>query len=178
MANYETPPDVDYLSPEEAEEAINKLNAEWVADGGHPLRNKMHPQNKEYTSYRQRLFEIKAEADKPEAPEPHETKAQKRRVAEAESIMNILVEDFDYERGEIPEDITPAHLRGLRQHRLAGEKKFDQLNEQLEIDLRELKAPPDIVALHDSFRKAPDSDTADDLIRWIAKEKKQKGFLL
>lgn len=178
MTSYDIPNTADIYSKEEAEAALNKFHAEVQGDPNHPYTNNRHPQHKEFTEAVTELHKIKTEyQDTPEI-DFTETEALQRRVKEAERLMKILVNEYNYKQAEIPEDITPAHIRGLKQQRLAGQKNFGLLSEQLEVDLRDTKAPPDILAKFDSFRNAPDSDRADELIRWIFNEKKKRGFLL
>lgn len=175
-------PSTDSLSPSEAESTLNKIHTDSAGDKLHPWLNPMHPQSSEFKETMTQLFAIKAEG-KPKNDEVdfNELPAQLHRVSQAKEVMSDLVE-LGYERADIPKNLNPGELKALKQHRLNGRKEFSRLEAELQVDLRQLKAPAHIMSLYESFRTSPDSgiksDTVDSLIKWIAKSKKEKGFLL
>jgi hypothetical protein len=75
---YEPPPDTEGMTPEEAQAAVNQMNAAFVADPEHPYFNGNHAQHGDFVAYAHRLFEIIADA-----------KVEKDEAAEAQQIRDI-----------------------------------------------------------------------------------------
>jgi hypothetical protein len=142
-------PNAENLLPDEAEQVLNKLHAEAIADPQHPYTNKQHPQNKDFVSVMSKLHEIKTEnyisPIEQACQEALDIQAEKQNklVAEAQAEMEKLAElGFDAE--EIPDDIQPFQLRGLQEQRLHAEGDFNTLMPMIEKDLQDLRLYDDL----------------------------------
>ncbi len=132
MESYDAPTDIDYdsMTPEAAQGEINKLEAEMSGDLQHPLFESTHLQHKAFVSHRDKLYGItvNAEQAEAEAAEAEQIKAleglpaaeQAKLVTEAETEMALL-EKHGF-NDEIPADIAPYQVTGLRMQRLNLEK--------------------------------------------------------
>ena len=171
-----------------AREQIFQISADMQQDEGHPLTDKRSPLHKaalaEYTELHKQ-----AAAAAPPNPVPasfNETERQKRRVKEANELMNLLAKDYNYEKATIKPDISESELKGLRQHKLVATRQYSRLASEIDIDLRDLRSGvPRHIRETVNFIRGADgddsdltSDTADGVVRWVTREKKKRGFQL
>ena len=186
-------PDVESITtPAEAAQALSKIYADVVGDPLHPYGNAQHPQGKDFRAVVTKLHEIKTSEDGGLLPmELKMAEILKTAAAEKADRQDKLrfeceqefdrLEEFGFRRSELPDDIQDFHLRGLREQRMAAEGDFDQLVPLLEVDLRELRAPPDTQAAFRAFIQAQGldpglrGDIADTIVCWIYSARKARS---
>ena len=175
---YDIPEAVGDITPERAQQELNKLDAEWGGDSSHPIANKTHPQHNEFQVRREGLYERISEAPKPPELKMEELPGQVSRVKKAQGLMARLTSEHDYEAAEIKPDINAAEVRALQQSVYAAEGNFGVLADEFEIDTRDLRRPADLMEKLSAFSNGPSEDTANVLIRAIIESKRLKGFVL
>jgi len=168
---------------------IFRISADMIEQGEkHPLTDRRHPMHKAALEEYSRLHR-EAAAAAPPNPVPasfNETERQKRRVKEANELMNLLVKDHNYQRAQIRPDINESDVRGLRQHKLVATRQYSRLASELDTDFRDIGpgVPRHIRETLDHVRGQDGSsddftaESADHIVRWVTREKRKRGFKL
>lgn len=145
MAKYEIP-EIDYegMSPAEANQAIEKIDADVYEDSGHPLYDRTHPQHPALVEHRTNLFKAAARKEgepldlgKAKAEQDAVDMAalkQGHLIREAQTEIDGLVA-LGYDPREVPEDVQPFEVAAWRIQRLAAEGKFQELIPLMEKEL-------------------------------------------
>ncbi|MFH1718696.1 MAG: hypothetical protein ABIF19_15175 [Planctomycetota bacterium] len=131
--------DISYLSPEEAQQHINQVMRA-ARDPSHPYSDAHSPDHKRVVEKVQRLYQV-ASPDDPQTDRdgqvliqhqqfPREVveamevaleiqeKKKAGRIARAQAEMDVLVDEYGYERTEIPDGIQDYQINLLRAQRL------------------------------------------------------------
>ena len=164
-------PETGYLSPEDAKQALSKMDADTVGDKLHPYLNAHHPQHSEFVTARTKLHEAAAPEPEPQTTDDGEKlvrqfgdksvaamseglevqkEKQTARVEEATVLMNELVKDYNFEPITIPADVPDWKIRGWRMQKSLAQKKYSEVADALRKELRLLKAPSETMALLES----------------------------
>ena len=161
MESYDAPTDIDYdsMTPEVAQGEINKLEADMSGDLQHPLFQSGHSQHKEFVTHRDKLYGItvNAEQAEAEAAEARQIEAlealpaaeQAKLVTEANAEMELLKKHGFHD--EIPPDIAPYQVLGLKMQRLNLERDFEQLTPLVKEELLSLREDPAMIGAFEQF---------------------------
>lgn len=162
MAKYEIPENVDYeyMSPEAAESAINKVKVDAFEDAAHPYLDSAHPQHAAFVSHMSNLCkaqvrkegepfdpEIERAAQAAQYEEDMQVLRQNRLVTDGEAEMDALVA-LGFERDEIPNDVQPWQVEALKMERLNAEGNFRELSPMLETELKNLGLSDEMRLFH------------------------------
>jgi len=162
MAKYEIPENVDYefMSPSEADDAINKVKVDVFEDARHPYLDSEHPQHGSFVSYMSNLYkaqvrkegepfdpEVERAAQAAQYEEDMQVERQNRLVADAEAEMDALVA-LGFDRDEIPNDVQQWQFEALKMERLNAEGNFRELSPMLSAELRRLDLSDELNLFH------------------------------
>lgn len=190
MAGYEIPPSeqVESLTSEQAEQAINKVQSEYITDNEHPYMNANHPQHESFVNYMNALYGRKSPTEQASEPvmevqqeylEDNQPQTQAERVGKAQEIMAQL-EEHGFERVDVPETIADFEVSGLQQQLFAAQGNWPEVTIRLGADLQRLSSPSHIQKIFSAFIEAPDSDAefkekvANELITWVHRKYKEQ----
>lgn len=135
-----------------ASEALHRLQAEWTTDDKHPYVNANHPQNRDFIERAHELHRIKtANDDQRPALEGvmedalnAQAAGQAERIERADELIGEMAE-YGYARpDEIPGDITAHEVLLLDVHLQCVKGQWPAALEQIETELTQLRAPPEI----------------------------------
>ena len=193
-----------YISSEQAQGHIDRLMREARADPKHVYSDSHNAGHKKAVEKIQKLYQIaspqpekqtNAEGEELVYQFPREVvnamaegldiqagrnkERQSKLVKEAETEMAKLV-DLGFNDDDIPEDIKPYQVDGLRMQRLTAEKNFLELTPLIEKQLKNLNTPSSLVSMFQTFALEQDVDEtlkeriAEQLVSWIYEANKQR----
>ena len=195
--------EIVYMSPEQAQGHIDRLMREARADPKHVYSDSHNAGHKKAVEKIQRLYEkvspqpelqlTKEGASMTQFSREHiqimeqaldeqagkTAEIQAKLINEAEAEMEKLVE-LGFNDDDIPEDIKPYQVDGLRMQRLTAEKKFLELTPLIEKQLKNLNTPSSLVSMFQTFALEQDVDEtlkeriAEQLVSWIYEANKQR----
>ncbi len=160
MRSYDLP-EVPFAS-EDAQAALNRMQADALADPEHPAFNKAHPQAAEFRKYQDGLVEVVAleqvrqdeakERAYVEAVENHTTPSDLKIRAEAEAEFAKLRElGFDTHN---PDHVEQWQLDCWKMQRLCAEGDYSTLQQMLARQMRTHRVPDEMAQAFRTFSNA------------------------
>lgn len=169
--SYEVPTNIEFMSPEEAGTALNKIFADAGGNVSHPYCNNIHPQSKAFKAAVEQMYAIKrpeslkqtnkkgevlidscqfpqavvdamAEALDEKAGRDEAVQEKLRKdMREEIKKVNELMPGSDIDIDEAIEDATPEKLEGYKMMRLLGQGDYASLMPLIVKDARALGMP-------------------------------------
>lgn len=193
MGSYDLPEITEGITPDEAQEVLNKINADSMADREHPWVYGNHPQHENFVS---RVNELNKVLYQDEDESPRETEMQEgldslvnqqsERVEQAEEVMEGLVE-LGFEEAPIPENISDYEAGLLLTQLLAARNQWDNVTLALDEALKgselfRIEPPAYIRSLFQSYKECDDDEIKEnmvnDILVWLCGENRRKREIL
>lgn len=146
-------PDLSTIdSPEDAESAINKFNAQWLADRQHPYADANHPQRADFQKAINELYRIRfADADDRDPVQramaeglAEREQAQEERTQRAEAAFEALAGDDDLDL-DPPGDLVETEVQALEIGALAAKGQWDEVIDEVRGLIEQCTRLPDAV---------------------------------
>ncbi len=151
MNAHELPPDAQDLTPEAAQEAINRINADARGDPAHPLNLRDHPQHGDFLRRTQGLYS--AANPTPEPAEPLDVGERADLTARLKKIEAVP----GFMTGELRARDRASHDRLVKE-------RFEVYE----------KLHPEPVEVEDDTEPAPDDDPAGTVLRQQAEAENER----